>query len=502
MYTDDFKSFNEGSLFPIPDEILCNIDGNDITLLHHKITIENLKKRWDGIVTEDQHKEAIVEYREWQDERVGFAQACKVWISRCKKARKERTLQSERNRMEEVRRRLKELGRGEDLEYGNQYYGEVNDPLWRIPHIKQLDPWAERSWRKLENRIMDVMNRTRTERLFSILKSAIEPRTQLLKEVLVPWRVSVGIISPHTYSLLFLPEVRSLIEMPPDGNNSATREDFKKLESVFYRYHNEWKQEGLETLAKLVSVSYKLPFSTGLLSLAVSQFFTCSSCYSLLSFPYVLIHNCMRDFPSLYTEHKVTYEGIIADLTSCSSMPTFKDIVLADKLRDVIVACGQDPRTVTADEMDALDIRLECRSCSVDGVLDAFNWREALKHYRDRSTHESYYTPRKPPVWRQVASSYLPLIKELESNLVSNVEQEKRGWFCAHCPRPLDFNLWYLSPKSITLIKIVSHLATVHTIHDLNENDYYSNPWHERSHPVVHYVSFDLADPCVTPTTI
>lgn len=40
--------------------------------------------------------------------------------------------------------------------------------------------------------------------------------------------------------------------------------------------------------------------------------------------------------------------------------------------------CGQDPATVTADEMDALDVRLKCRSCQVDGALDAYNWRGAV----------------------------------------------------------------------------------------------------------------------------
>lgn len=48
----------------------------DIALLRHKPTIENIKKRWAGIVTDDQRKEAIVDYRMWKDER---AEVCRIW---------------------------------------------------------------------------------------------------------------------------------------------------------------------------------------------------------------------------------------------------------------------------------------------------------------------------------------------------------------------------------------------------------------------------------------
>lgn len=47
----------------------------DIALFRHKPTIENIKKRWAGIVTDDQRKDAIADYRMWTDER---AEVCRI----------------------------------------------------------------------------------------------------------------------------------------------------------------------------------------------------------------------------------------------------------------------------------------------------------------------------------------------------------------------------------------------------------------------------------------
>ncbi|KAK7679943.1 hypothetical protein QCA50_016889 [Cerrena zonata] len=490
---DDFQSFNKGSLFPIPGGIIDDTERMDIALLRHKPTIENIKKRWAGIVTDDQRKEAIVDYRMWKDERAEFAEACNAWLSRCKNVRKKEIIQLKRNRMEEVCRRLEELGRGEDLEYSNQFYSKESHPLWKVPNIIQSKPWTEPAWKKMEGKILDVMDTARAERLFAIRRAAIEPRAQLLEEVLVPWRLSVGIVSPHTHDLLLIPEVRSLIDVPPDGKGSevipVTREDLEKLEPVFYRYHREWKQKQLEKIIALVSVGFKLPRTTDILALAVSQFFMCSVCAHALRFPNGFLHHCIRGTRSLHREHKDTYESVITDLTHCRTT-TALYIALADPLRKVIVACGQDPATITADEMDNLDVRLECRACQVDGVLDAYNWREAFHHSQDtHSGHKASFFSSfiEPPVWKQVASTYLLPIQELEVILISRIERRRKSspqWCCAHCPRRLDFDLE--SSKHYKHTEVISHLATAHAIHNPTETDYFSTTAYEKWWPAVH----------------
>lgn len=57
--------------------IVSDISGTEITFLRHKLTIENLKKRWGEIESDDQLQDAIAEYRMWRDERVEVCRICR-----------------------------------------------------------------------------------------------------------------------------------------------------------------------------------------------------------------------------------------------------------------------------------------------------------------------------------------------------------------------------------------------------------------------------------------
>ncbi|KAF7793225.1 hypothetical protein EIP86_004335 [Pleurotus ostreatoroseus] len=50
---------------------------------------------------------------------------------------------------------------------------------------------------------------------------------------------------------------------------------------------------------------------------------------------------------------------------------------------NVIRICGQDPRTVSPAEMDALDISLACDSCWGNFAIPVMTWRGALDHWKD-----------------------------------------------------------------------------------------------------------------------
>lgn len=349
----------------------------------------------------------------------------------------------------------------------------------------------------MEGKILEVMNKIRTERLFEIRTAAIEPRVDLLESVLIPWRRATGVISPHTYDFLLVPEVKSLIDAPPnkDITVSEEREMFKKLEPVFYRFHREWEKEQLAILAKLVSLNLSLPIDADPCALAISQFFTCSKCSKAISFPNVLVHYCQSSRQPSHKED--TYDSVLSHLSRGSGRPTLKSLTLADGLREVIEACGQNPSTVTANEMDVLDIRLECETCQRDGVLNAFTWRRAVsaawyhlrtanwylkyakfQHSQINDVHKyaSYYKVKRPAVWRQVPVPYIPVVKDLETNLALNMKQRKdegfcyMQWFCAHCSRRLDLNSWYCaySTRHSKRLNVIRHLKDTYVLHFLH----------------------------------
>ncbi|KAK7679941.1 hypothetical protein QCA50_016887 [Cerrena zonata] len=405
----DLESFNKGREEKIPDEIIESIIGENTTSLgRHKPTIEAFKERWPELIHVEQRAQAIAELRAQKDDRAKFAQACIAWSLQRKNARKEELKILREDRKKATCDRLKELGYGEDLEFSNGFYDDNSHPLWNISNIIQPKPWTDGTWKTKEPVILQAMNTIRRERLFAMRKAAIESRVKLLEEVL---KTSVGGKSPYTYGFLFLPEVKSLIDVPPteDVSVSVTRKDLEKLEPVFDRYYEELKQEGLATIAKLVSNALSLPLSIDPCALAVSQFVICSRCSRSISQSDVLAHCCVPGpFQYSYDKHGDIYEGVITHLVYGSTRPKLDYLTYADDLEHIIMACGEDYTTVTPEEMDSLPVQLTCAVCPPDGFLNLFDWKQAFEHSQG-PVHKFHSAPAKHlscPVWQQPKWTY------------------------------------------------------------------------------------------------
>lgn len=235
------------------------------------------------------------------------------------------------------------------------------------------------AWKNIEHKIIDVMNDIRTQRLFEKRLHLIKPRVNLLEDLISGWRRTTGFLSPHTHNFLFVPEVKSLIDVLPDRPTAPTltAEDLKILEPIFYKFHEEWTARQHEMLTKSISSYLALSPSpdVDLFSLAISQYLCCSRCSRRVPFPQVLVHHCrLESWPT----HGSAYERVINNLAESNGEPTLEHIKPIDELRDIIVACGQNPHTVTSAEMDALDVRLECSGCRTKGILDVLTWRGAV----------------------------------------------------------------------------------------------------------------------------
>lgn len=336
----------------------------------------------------------------------------------------------------------------------------------------------------MEGAIIKVMNGVRTERLFEKREALIKPRVDLLEGLLPEWRRTTGFLSPHTHNFLFVAEVKSLIDVLPDRKTGPAPniEDLKKLEPIFYKFHEEWTARQLDTLKKSISdyLKLSLPPDIDPLSLAISQHLCCSQCSRTISFPKVLVHHCFSD--SLPTREN-TYECVINYMAAQKGEPTLEYMKPRDEIRDILVACGQNPFTVTSVEMDALDTRLECSACRREGILDVFTWRGAvsqsnlsvlyfmvsntlckqLEHIQSTHRHR-YLLIDKNITWNLVPLQYLPMIKELEAALALNNKRRSdvdSRWYCGHCPCTLKFMSWYYNVQHPRRSRVIDHIKKV-----------------------------------------
>jgi len=150
---------------------------------------------------------------------------------------------------------------------------------------------------------------------------------------------------------------------------------------------------------------------------------------------------------------------------------------------EIVTACGLDPATATAEDMDRLDARFGCPSCTEvrDTEPDAariicFGWREALLH-QNVAHHDHGKID-----WVMLGAAALNVALEFEKELAeySTGEDAENAlldppsclvvWMCAHC---LDLPS-QKAPQELYSIK--DHIRSSHNIiNPQPEIDYYKD---------------------------
>lgn len=163
-------------------------------------------------------------------------------------------------------------------------------------------------------------------------------------------------------------ELRELINKPDDIAVSA--EHFEQLAGHFETWAEAWAEDCMTQLRQIIrdapEYKDKIPEGVDPLSLA-SAAFSCSSCECNRKgrmpalFPDLLQHEC------LWPTRMMSYEDASRERGPIKTWPWSCELLSIGQshkgLAEVIEACGQDPMTVTREEMDNLDPRLYCAVC-------------------------------------------------------------------------------------------------------------------------------------------
>ena len=251
------------------------------------------------------------------------------------------------------------------------------------------------------------------------LHNLLEERCGNIAEQFTEWREEQDIrfALPRAVDILLLPEVRAILEQGKDIEGHSIRCKFPEFVLL-------WKQACDHQLRSIIRYSLahikNIPPHIDPLSLA-SMVFTCAKCKANACtnntserppplYPAILTHECLYDDDSNWdTAMKTTpatlgtmsgmnttaitpggkwpdgtYETIVAEI--CLDLFGSRNPWSCDLLgigswhrraREIIEACGQDPYTVTTEEMDFLDARLYCMECT-----DLSSCKRFVMHWR------------------------------------------------------------------------------------------------------------------------
>lgn len=224
----------------------------------------------------------------------------------------------------------------------------------------------------LETHKADLRHTARIQLLSTRFTSLWTARRRLSNDV-------DGDIIPPPRQFAFLPEIRAIIDAPDDV--LVDESSFEVLRPSISSIVHRWISNKRTLLEKKINsqcaanpLNLDLVFDVGLY---------CTVCTGTksLSYPSVLFHACPE---------RGTHDGVDAyetaffrssykDLEEYRHRYDFKSLcVKAERLRSIVLACGQDPSRVTPSQMDALDTRLTCANCHDKGHLIVMNWRAAV----------------------------------------------------------------------------------------------------------------------------
>jgi len=325
-----------------------------------------------------------------------------------------------KERLQFVTSKLRSLGWGAELKYIEQDSMIWGFKLKYHPMMNVPKPMTERSWRTIQDEILECMQDIREDRQAREWESRMHRRwrafivagNKLLDQQLAEhpelWAYGLDI---DDFALT--PEIREIMNRPAE--ELVHQHSFMALQAQAGAILEGWRSRICNQLRDLMRSSMRFPQNVDPLELATTTF-CCENCVrTCLFFPNVVAHRCQRSRSSAAQQD--AYSHLVHEAMNPFSM-RLREYELSESACQIVQFCGKDPETTTAKEMDALDIRLATQGCAI------MTWRAAIIE-QTQFNHDM-------SVWRIADSTDMANAKEREAKLV----QDTASWLCHKCIPP------------------------------------------------------------------
>ncbi|KAF8163575.1 hypothetical protein B0H34DRAFT_695953 [Crassisporium funariophilum] len=348
-----------------------------------------------------------------------------------------------------------------------------------LPGVRVAKELTDRDWERIKPNIINALDYKRQEALGWKIMGVFRKRLDQLNTSILQFTSDMP--QPR-----ILPTVLDFARSAPFCEllkNTAIEEelDAKILENLIPNAVElivSWRESADELLLGLLPKptgrSRKARRDTSQLGLATT-FFKCHWCTEPISYPRILMHNCLRgrrSDPSIEVgeddseeqdgsegedegdadpenedegssskeqeapSYKVNTESVWNKVSSWygGAWNEGNDQVTHDQeasscAKVIIKVCGEDPETTTYARMDEIDARLECVRCGLKSKASrlVMNWTTAILHELDSHFEE-------PPAesdWRKISDE--DVIKAKESESKSKVKGRAAYYQCNRC---------------------------------------------------------------------
>ncbi|THU81980.1 hypothetical protein K435DRAFT_464953 [Dendrothele bispora CBS 962.96] len=319
----------------------------------------------------------------------------------------------------QIKDRLIESGWGSELDYLR--LKDRSSDFWNHKLIKQNKLLTDRAWNQIAPKLLERLQLVRKDRINAILHSRYLALKKLYDNHIFQQNLRKSgyppfgdFIESHIgYDIIFnTPYDQTLPE-------DAFDEELKKLPEFI----EDWKRRKTQELVEILQKD--IPEATmDTLSLAKTVF-VCESCDDFIWYSDVFQHPCYSKW-SVPSDQDMDHGSSKLHVVPRNKEPTIQIYFSKKKSRNlslVMQSCGLDPGTTTREDLDSLDVILECQSCSRsgDGTRTFMRWSTALVHMNSRLDH----SVTRAELSGQLQQRFLDIEKQNEMSGML---------ICNHCP--------------------------------------------------------------------
>jgi hypothetical protein len=239
-------------------------------------------------------------------------------------------------------------------------------------------------WYNNRSKLVELMEKCKAERLTRNRRSLLRKRTEMVAALVGKFAIENQIqFFPGVADIcLISQELRKLI-LASDPTVAVDESSFSEWLLKLPELCRTWRRTQDTFLLKLLPLSTSESHPTGgdsdvsRLQLATT-YFNCQTCQCTILYPRILAHSCMT------AQMKIDADSNLKELWGAMRRMPWN--YTGDKVRlhkeaydaahQIVLTCGKDPAATTASEMDELDVRVECVSCSRHRF--AMTWRAGV----------------------------------------------------------------------------------------------------------------------------
>lgn len=258
-----------------------------------------------------------------------------------------------------------------------------------------------KAWLKMRDELIALLERAKATRIRGERRVLVLNRLKHLATFLSSFYASSlqnrrRPNSPSFFNFALMPRFQEILLSSNDVE--VTVETFQPLLPILQNLIKQWQEDIRIQFRAIVSPHSDPSLLRGIepLDLATSAF-TCTTCRRFMHYPDMLSHTICHPVSSDIDE---TYQFILKNSYACQPFSTSNFSRLDDRtkteLQNVIKLCGEDPATVTKQQMDNSLRRVTCVACNLPGTMTVMTYDGAVRHILslDYSPLRLYALPR------------------------------------------------------------------------------------------------------------